>query len=353
MNSEDVFSLVRSGSLFGALSPDSARDLHILRRRLCIDCPNTYVELQVNDDQSIARGQDMDGVLRTVLDNLKYPRVEHYSWKREDAADSLIAVEEDPFYVRGCVLHTVPRRIDYRFHQLAITTPCETKTVDASRITHLHRATGLSLNTICVLEKSLCRRVRHRCSIQIMSLPQASAAAATSSPQRQLPSDTETKAMSPSKLLAVEHFENKSFTPHCCFGIYCPSLPEEPQINSLLQHRAPFTSRRWLGVYWSDGTSVPTLGILGSVTTSGVMRSTVLQGRPLVRVGDILTIETRPDDDSAGDGTAGTVLFFVNNVEVGRVTSRITMPIATNVDDCYFGVRLSEGASVATFTHQL
>lgn len=365
MNSDDVFQLVRSGHLFGAFSPQAARELHNLRRFLNVDCPNTYEELAVNEDQSIARGQNMDAVMSIIADNFKHPRLEHYQWLTDstdgrtphgyDADRVIYAVEEDPFYQRGCVARTVPRRIDYRFLNYPLETPEETQSLAGTKPTYLHRVTGLSLHSVAVLRKTLCPNIRHRCSLQVLSLPLSNASsvarsgASSSSPYRGGQELQET-SLSPSKVLAAEHYDNKAFTPHCCFGIYCPSLPEEPQINAGLQHRAPFTSRRWLGLYWADGTTVPTLGLLGCVTPAGVMKVTQLQGRRQIAVGDVLTIETRPKDDAVSRD-ANVVLFFLNGIEVARVTIDLAMPVATNMSDCYFAVQMSEGASVATFVH--
>lgn len=389
MNSEGIFQLVRSGALFGAMSPDAARSLHVIRRYLNIDCPNTYEELIPTEDQSAARGQVLDPVLLAVMDNLRYPRIEHYLWNQstnkaggglvptDDEARSAVmfSVEEDAFFQRGCGLHTVARRIDYRFHSLPMETPEEAKRISGSNPTHVHRATGLKLNSLAMLQKSLSSNVRHRCSIQVMSHPQSVSGASVKSgiehvteattdssavtksslmksPYRSAQrSELQETSYSPSKMLAEEHYSGKAFTPHCCFGIYCPTLPEENLINQTLQHRSTFTSRRWLGVYWSDGTSVPTMGLIGTVTTGGVMRAVNFKGRATINVGDVITIETRPKDDDCTDGTAGLVLFFLNGNEVGRVTIDQTMPVATRLEDCYFAVRLSEGASVAAFVN--
>ncbi|CUE63973.1 Hypothetical protein, putative [Bodo saltans] len=361
MNSEDIFQLFRSGNLFASMSPNRARDFHILRRQLLIDCPNTYSELTVHNDGSTSGGQDMTATAAAILDNITNPRIEHREWAPEKtdkslgsssspqqqvatSQDVLIRSEEDPFYFRGCALFVVPRRIDYRFHNLAIDTPEDTKTIGNNNIknssTSLSVVTGLALNSIAMLNTALTSTVRHRCSIQVLSLPKQSIP--NTSPQRHDMIASSNEPVSPSKQNAVDYFDRqKSFTPHCCFGIFCPDLPEEPHINKDLPHRANFTSRRWLGVYWSDGTSVPGLGLLGAMSTAGTVKIERLKRNQVIAVGDVITVEVRPEENL--------VLFLLNGVEAGRLTLSSTMPIATRLESSYFAVRLSEGASVATF----
>lgn len=350
MNSEDIFQLFRSGNLFAAMSPTAARDFHILRRNLLIDCPNTYDELNIKSDGSTSGGQDMTQTAAAIVDMITFPRIEHKEWEPESSNSGnsgtaqsknvLIRTAEDPFYFRGCALFVVPRRIDYRFHDLAIETPEDTKTIHGIKgePTYLSTVTGLSLNSLAILKTPLTSNVRHRCSVQILSLPKI--AAPPVAPLEMVAQSSE--PVSPSKQNASDYFDRqKAFTPHCCFGIFCPDLPDEPHINRDLSHRANFTSRRWLGVYWSDGTSVPGLGLLGALSTAGTVKVERLKRNQVVTVGDVITIETRP--------TENLVIFLLNGVEAGRFTLSSTMPVATRLESCYFAVRLSEGASIATF----
>jgi hypothetical protein len=354
MNSEDIFQLFRSGNLFASMTPKAARDFHILRRQLLIDCPNTYVELSIHSDGSTSGGQDMTPTASAILDNVMNPRIEHRAWAAEESATSskpadpavsqnvLIRSEEDPFYFRGCALFVVPRRIDYRFHDLALDTPEDTKTIRniKSESTSLSTATGLALHSIAMLQSPLTSTVRHRCSIQVISLPKQ--CAPTTHVQARDMVAMSSEPVSPSKQNATDYFDRqKAFTPHCCFGIFCPDLPEEPHINKDLPHRANFTSRRWMGVYWSDGTSVPGLGLLGAMSTAGTVKVERLKRNQVIAVGDVITVETRPAENL--------VLFLLNGAEAGRFTLSSTMPIATRLESSYFAVRLSEGASVATF----
>jgi hypothetical protein len=148
--------------------------------------------------------------------------------------------------------------------------------------------------------------------------------------------------------MAAEHHSKKTFTPHCCFGIFAPNLPVDKHINTFSK-RAPFTSRKWMGIYWADGTSVPTLGILGYVTANGQYQAHALKGDTHIRIGDVLSIETRPVDDDAVDGTPGLVLFFVNGKEAARLQMSQHFPTCSGLEGCFFGALLSDGASIGTF----
>lgn len=342
MNSEDVFQLVRSGSLFAAMAPQTARDFHILRRRLLVDCPNTYQELNIQQDGSSVGGQDMNRLANAIMDAVTTPRVDHRDWVDNDgheASNVLIRSEEDPFYFRGCAMFVVPRRVDYRFHDLAMETPTKPNLLGVDDPTALSTVTGLTLNSIALLKHSLTASVRHRCSIQVLSLPSLSAA----SPQRQLLATSGDSPVSPSKANATDYFERqKCFTPHCSFGILCPDLPDEPQINKEIPHRASCTSRRWLAIQWSDGTSVPSLGMIAGISTTGAVKLERLKNNnQTIKVGDVLSVETRPAEDA--------VVFMYNGIEAGRFTISSTMPVAKRLEACYFAVRLSQGAAVATF----
>lgn len=381
MNTEEVFSLVRSGALFAAISPKGGRTLHNMRRSLLLDCPNTYQEMQVGDE-GVARGQSMEDVLTVLLDYVQHPRVEHAQWAtgeeaaslclKDDAWDGVMATtEEDPFYHRGCVLHTVPRKAEFVAGRglLSLETPEIPRTLKDSACTMLSRVTGLRLNSLALLRRPLSATMRHRCSIQVLSLPSVDQSLLSSPSKAQRPSNGEdhnsstpttttmtktegSSPSSPSRRLVEHHSLHKPFVPHCSFGIFCPTEPKDNVSSSLMtlqSHGGTFASRRWLGLAWADGSTVPTLGLLTTVTTTGMVRCTTLSNSPLIRVGDVLTIETRPDDDTIRDGSAGHVLFFVNGKEVARLPMKLYTPTAAKLSDCYFAVRLSEGASVATF----
>lgn len=378
MNTEEVFSLVRSGALFAALSPTAGRNLHNIRRALLLDCPNTYREMEV-EDQGVARGQSMEDVLTVLLDYIQHPRFEHAHWCTAEEAVALcseknkveadatgcdaifFSTEEDPFFNRGCVLHTVPRKAEFVAGRglLSLETPEIPRTLKEAAPTFLHRVTGTELNSLAMLRKSLCPNIRHRCSIQVLSLPNAGTS--QSSPVKKAiappPGDEEgttaspsATPQSPSRKLVTDHASHKPYAPHCSFGIFCPSEPKEALAPMSLQsHGSVQASRRWLGVSWSDGSSVPTLGLLSTVSTTGVVRCPPLQNSPLICVGDVLTIETRPLDDTVRDGTAGHVVVFLNGKEVSRLSMKLYCPTATRLAESYFAVRLSEGASVAVF----
>jgi hypothetical protein len=411
MNTEDVFGLVRSGHLFAAVTPQALRQLHILRRFYGLDCPNTYQEVNASD-AGIARGQQLDSMVQAVLDQAMYPRVFHTLWASSASpsggarsAHVKFSTVEDTFYYRGCLLHTAPRRCEHR-RSVDIVIPAEQPVVPDTLKTLpapvLQCATGTQLQSIAVVQNSLTRITRHRCSIQVLSLPNANQTADVSgglcSPSRnnsttagaaQTPearrdhsgaslADGEDEATpsaikssygqqffssplpkpglastsldraslpSPSRQRAEAHHASKASHPQCCFGIYCPELlPEEPRVGSVLTHdRALFTSRRWLGLYWADGNAVASLALLGTVSVSGQPTAKVVQGDVRIAVGDVITIETRPECDPE---LPGVVLFYVNNKEVARASISLHSPVATHMDASYFAVTLSTGASV-------
>ena len=411
MNTEDLFGLVRSGHLFAAVSPQALRQLHILRRFYCLDCPNTYVEVAVSD-AGIARGQALDPMVKAVLDQALHPRVNHTEWSKTVVGSAAgpghahvsFSTLEDAFYYRGCLLHTAPRRCEYR-RSVDIVLPSEQAvvpdTLAALPAPKLELVTGNQLQSVAVLAHPITKHTRHRCSVQVMSLPRvghptsgenaplaiaSSPAKSTSSitsprkaaddalvwatpstieassgghifsspipnvrtssarPYQPLTSTPLDLDVSPSRQRTEAHQATKSSHPQCCFGIYCPDLPEESRTNTRTPERALFTSRRWLGLYWADGNAVASLALLGTVTTAGQPTAKTVQNGVRIAVGDVITIETRPAHD---DDVPSTVLFFVNNKEVARVSIPIHMPVASHLETSYFGVMLSAGASVA------
>ena len=393
MNTEDVFGLVRSGNLFAAVSPNSMRQLHNLRRFLGVDCPNTYQEV-VATDAGISRGQQLDTMIATILDNIMFPRVQHTLWSKSSVKAVSFNVIDDPFYYRGCLLHTAPRRCEHR-RSVDVMIPSEEPVVPDT-LARLPAPTlacvvGSQLQSIAVLEYPLTKVSRHRCTVQVIALPHVesalslvqatpqkgsqsalalpehatspavvegdgstpSAIAAASgaiftSPLRKPPltaTSIDLAAMpSPSRQRVEAHESTKSSHPQCCFGIYCPDLPEEERVNKTIREKAPFTSRRWLGLYWADGNAVASLALLGSVTNGGQCTAKSVQGDVRISVGDVLCIETRPERDPE---LPNSILFYVNNKEVARVSVPLYMPVSSHMESCYFGVMLSAGASVA------
>lgn len=340
MNSQDLVKLARSGSMFVALSPQSMAKLRALRLLLQIHPRHPP------SDDAFAQCDDDDDLVSALFDCVVRDVQHHTVWDRSVSCDvdfSVGAVLPSNTTLERLTASETPSKIQQAAKQ-ELDKMEPRRLFDDESVANQQAttqsyiaATGLKVKSLAVIGKPLHSDVPHRASIQILSLPKLDGNVTE-----------ELGTATPSNKAAYSPGRAVQPNPRCCFGLYFPendTLSAGPEVPSVIPRKTggTFNSSRWLGVEWIAGSTVPQLGLVVGLSTSGLPHVETLEKDVRLRIGDVISLETTV---AGGKTQFPTASFFVNGIPLFRIRTDINQPTHLGIERCKLAVLLCTGASV-------